>query len=142
MHIPARLLARWTSLSARSMTPASSTEVAAAFAKLGARPTADVISLYSQIGGMNIPDGDNWRLWPLDEFVKQKRQGPNDPLEFSDYLLNCWNFHLEPRNAEVSRVLTNFGDGPLVEASPSLQAFIEALDSSPLSVLDPLALRR
>ena len=142
MRIPARLLASWTSQSSRSVAPASPQEVSAAFARLGARPTADVVSLYGQIGGMKIPDDNDWLLWSLDEFVEQNRQATNGPLAFSDYLLSCWNFHLEPRDAEVSRVLTDFGDGQLVEVAPSLQLFIEALDSSPLGVLDPLAPRR
>jgi len=104
--------------------------------------SADVVALYQAIGGMEIPDSRDWRLWSLAEVETQQNARAAFGAEFSDYLVGCWSFRVKPTDLEASEVYIDYGaNQPPVRAAVSLQEFLEALAREPLRVLDPCAPR-
>jgi hypothetical protein len=139
MHVPQSLLNRWAIPAAGSLPPESESSVVSAFAKLGVSIPQDVISLYGLIGGMDVGDQHDWRLWPLAEILQENAPAAQGPIAFSDYMIDCWRFYLEPVNEHVCRVLSDYEGGPMREVSGSLESFLASLDTSPLRVIDPSA---
>jgi hypothetical protein len=139
MHVPQSLLNSWAIPAVGSLPPASASAVVDAFAKLGVRASQDLVSLYGVIGGMGVGDGHDWRLWSLAEIVQENASAARGPIAFSDYMIDCWRFYLEPVDEHVCRVLSNYGEGPMREVSPSLESFLASLATSPLQVIDPSA---
>ena len=143
MKIPERLLREWRAKDARGLPGTDSEVVQEAFEKLGTRASLDVLALYQAIGGMQIPDARDWRLWPLAEVEAQSNERTAFGAEFSDYLVGCWSFRVRPISPEVSEVYIDYGDGQSpVRAASSLQEFLEAMGTEPLRVLDPAAHRQ
>jgi|EndMetStandDraft_4_1072995.scaffolds.fasta_scaffold20529_3 hypothetical protein len=142
MHVPQSLLNRWAIPAVGSLPPDSASSVVTAFAKLGVRVPRDVISLYGLIGGMDVGDQHDWRLWPLAEILQENAPKVQGHIAFSDYMIDCWRFYLEPVNEHVCRVLSDYDGGPMREVSESLELFLASLDTSPLQVIDPSAWTR
>jgi hypothetical protein len=111
MKIPERLLRQWRASDARALPGVDSALVGEAFGKLGMRVSLDVLSLYQAIGGMQILDARDWRLWPLAEVESQSAEGTAFGAEFSDYLAGCWSFRVRPISLEVSEVYLDYGVG-------------------------------
>ena len=132
MHLmPPKLLSRLEA-EAPTRAPASEVAVQAAFEALGQSPTADVVALYGCLDGMDDMCNKGWRLWPLSEIVVNRQTGL---VTFSDYLVSCWEFQLEPVSLSESRVLSNGFTDALVEVAPTLAAFLQGLDNDPDSML-------
>jgi hypothetical protein len=143
MKIPELLLDEWRDLKARVLPGAEAAQVREAFGKIGMHVSSDVLALYQAIGGMEIPDDREWRLWSLAEIEAQNNGQPAFGAEFSDYLIGCWSFRVRPINPHVSEVYIDYADGQSpVRAAASLEEFLEVMDTDPLRVLDPGAHRR
>ena len=111
-----------------------------AFGRVGAHATEDVVSLYECVGGMDIPEDDMWRLWSLEEVITENRAPSKFGVQFSDYMLSCWNFRVAPVTDLISEVYLDYVNGePPVKVALSLQAFLEVLATEPLKVIDPNA---
>jgi hypothetical protein len=121
------LMKRWADEGTVVLPPASAVDVRETFAALGSVATADVVTLYGLIGGMERPDNELWRLWPLAEVSAENasRLSPFGVL-FSDYMLSCWCYRLRPRDDDRSAVLLDRFDGqaPVVVAY-SLSEFFD-----------------
>ncbi len=143
MKIPELLLGEWRNLSARSLPGTAPEVVRAAFERAGMRVSSDVLALYQAIGGMEIPDHRDWRLWSLAEVEAQNNRWPQFGAAFSDYLIGCWSFRARPVNSEASEVYIDYADGESpVRVAVTLQEFVEAMANEPLRVLDPGAHRQ
>jgi hypothetical protein len=103
-------------------------------------PTQDVVDLYSQVGGMDVPDDNEWRLWSLEELSAENVNRSAVGVYFSDYLLSCWCFLLKP-NGATSAVLIDYFDGsdPRPVAA-SIEEFLSMQLTDPDRVLDPRSL--
>ena len=142
MTIPELLMREWRDQNARALPGADADSVRNAFAKSGVCVSADVVALYQAMGGMEIPDSRDWRLWSLAEVEAQQNARAEFGAEFSDYLVGCWSFRVKPIDLEASEVYIDYGaNQPPVRAAVNLQEFLEALAREPLSVLDPCAPR-
>ena len=137
------LVQRWSEQHSRVLPPASRSEVMAAFGSIGQSPTADVIRLYGHCGGMEVMDDALWRLWPLEEIVRENSEVGESGVLFGDYLICSWCYRLRPVTADVSAVYLDYFDGSEpVQVAPSLEKFFEALWCSPDDVLEPTWERR
>jgi hypothetical protein len=94
MNIPEILLREWRSADARTLPGVDGERVRRAFARVGATATTDVLALYEAIGGMEIPDPRDWRLWSIAEVEAQTNPPAAGSAAFSDYLLECWTFRV------------------------------------------------
>jgi len=141
MQLPAPLQNRWAHPRVRSLPPVHPAAVVDAFAKAGLTASRDLVSLYSQIGGMDVGDSDDWRLWSPGEVLDEYALAHGGPIAFSDYMIDCWRFYLLPNDEDTCRVLSDYGEGPLREISPSLESFLGALATDfPRRILDPASL--
>ena len=132
MHLmPPKLMSRLEA-EAPTRAPASEVAVRAAFEALGQSPTADVVALYGCLDGMDEMCNKGWRLWPLSEIVVNRQMGL---VTFSDYLVSCWEFQLQPISLSESRVLSNLGGDTLFEVAPTLTAFLRGLNNDPDGML-------
>jgi hypothetical protein len=143
MKIPELLLDEWRNLTTRVLPGAEAAQVREAFGRVDMPVSSDVLALYRAIGGMEIPDDRDWRLWSLAEVKSENNQQNVFGVEFSDYLIGCWSFRARPVNRDVSEVYIDYADGRSpVRAAASLEEFLEAMDTDPLLVLDPGAHHR
>ncbi len=74
-------------------------------------PSKDLIFLYGVIGGMEIPDGQLWRLWPLAEVADRTSEANDFGVLFSDYLLDSWAYRITPNDMDTSAVYVDYFDG-------------------------------
>jgi len=119
------LIERWRQEPLNLLPGESPDAVIAAFRRIGAIATPDVIDLYRRAGGMpNDMDAACWRLWPLADVIndQDERSAEFGPL-FADYMLNCWDYRLKPSIGEVSAVFVDRYDRPPLLVAPSLEAF-------------------
>ena len=121
----------------------NSDSVISCFKKLGATPTEDVIQLYSVLGGMEDMDGNHFRMWSLDEIIKENRDSDNPNLlnngvMFADYLVNCWCYLVAPlsEKKKSSVLIDYYGSGDKLELrGKTLSGFYELLLEEPDEVL-------
>ena len=75
---------------------------------------------------MDVPDADDWRLWPLHEVTDPKSEANAFDVLFSDYLLSCREFYVKPNDSETSAVYCEYGDleSPILVAR-TLDEFFE-----------------
>lgn len=112
--------------------------VRAAFDGAGIAAAADLVALYGRLGGMEVPDDNEWRLFSLEEVAAENADGHPYGAVFADYLLACSLFRIRPATAEVSEVYVDHGDElPPMLVATSLEAFLQALAIDPMSVLEP-----
>jgi len=102
---------RWKSENLRAFPPYGHAIVRSTFLAAGIEPPKDLIRLYATVGGMEVPDNNLWRLWPLFEVEEQKSQANEFGVLFSDYLLECWNYRVKPNDTETSAVYVDYFDG-------------------------------
>lgn len=136
LEVLSSLLGRWGAEGAEPMPPEKAEAIRDAFQLLGGVATADVILLYSMIGGMRMMDNEYWRLWSLEEVGAQK---PSEHgVLFGAYCISCWEYRLKPISPEHSAVYVDRHDGssPVIVAQ-NLEKFIERLLVDAGSVLDP-----
>src|SRR5262249_25069254 len=130
-------LQNWRSANVDLLPGVGAEEVRTTFRALNYDPTQDVLSLYDRVGGMPIPDQNEWRLWSLAEVAAGNSDRPDSGLYFSDYLVGCGRFLLRS-NGATSAVFLDYGDGsnPMLVAS-TLEEFLSMQLSDPDRVLDP-----
>jgi hypothetical protein len=68
------LIDRWHAEGLHFLPAASEAEVRNVFRAIGAEATADVITLFTSIGGMGEMDKEFWRLWTLDEIKSENTE--------------------------------------------------------------------
>lgn len=122
------LIDRWRQQGIELLPGEPPDAVIAAFERIGVRPTPDVIELYGRLGGMGEMDDEYWRLWPLKEVANDQTIPVSEfGVEFSDYLINCWNYRLRPNISGGSAVYVGYAkDRPPYQIAPGLDAFFAA----------------
>lgn len=143
VQILKNLIYRWQSEGLVLFAPETEDAVRQAFASVGSLATADVVSLYAAMGGMEEMDKEYWRLWPLVEVRAENTEHSPFGVLFSDYLMNCCCYRLKPNSADTSSVLVDYFDGrePIVVAH-TLGEFLEAYAVNPTLLLDVQSLAR
>jgi hypothetical protein len=135
IHPLAALLSRWESEGAKPLPAESPEAVHDAFQSLGMTPTADVLLLYTTVGGMRSMDDEYWRLWSLEEVRSQQRS--EHGVLFGDYCIFCWEYRLVPISPETSAVYVDrYDNAPPVLVAASLEQFLERLHVDARSLLD------
>ena len=135
IHSLAALLSRWESEGAKPLPGEGAEAVRDAFQSLGVTPTADVVLLYTTVGGMQSMDDEYWRLWSLEEVRSQQRS--EHGVLFGDYCLFCWEYRLVPVSPERSAVYVDrYDNAPPVLVAASLEQFLERLHVDARSLLD------
>jgi len=133
-----QLVERWRIAGLKLVAPAAEAEVRATFQAVGAKATADVIALYTAVGGMLQMDDELWRLWPLDEIKAENTELSSSGVLFSDYLIASWCFRLKAIADGTSAVLVDRFDGsaPTVIAH-TLDEFVCSYVADATRLLDP-----
>ncbi|ROZ61458.1 hypothetical protein [Ramlibacter sp. WS9] len=87
---------------------------------------------------MEQMDDTMWRLWPLDEVVRENAVVGEWGILFGDYLISSWCYRLRPVSADVSAVYLDYFNGAEpFEVAPTLEKFMETLWRNPDEVLEP-----
>jgi hypothetical protein len=135
----ARLIARWRTQGLRPLPPEPKHRIEAAFAHFGARPSDQVVQMYSMIGGFEVIDENYWRLWPLDEIAAEPLDSRSAfEVLFSDYMINCWCFRLRPAaHGEMEVLVDYFDQTPPAVIAPNLAAFFDSYLEDPAATCCP-----
>lgn len=136
----AALLARWRIDGADMLPPSEPARVEAVFAQLGQPATPEVLTLYTTLGGMATMDGAFWRMWSLDEIVRENQGPPSEwGVLFSDFLIHSHVFRLRTAADGRSEVFSDSlsADHPPVRVAASLNEFFALYRSDPDQVLQP-----
>jgi hypothetical protein len=128
------LVRRWRKEGLELLPPESAVSIATTFKRVGSNATHDVVALYLTLGGMEIPDDEMVRLWPLKE-IEENGEPSDFGVIFADYSLDCWCFRLKPINEAESVVYVDYFDGnsPQLVAKSVLE-FWEIYERSPRTV--------
>jgi hypothetical protein len=132
------LLRRWKFESLREFPPYGEAVIRSTFLDAGIEAPKDLMYLYGVIGGMEIPDDQMWRLWPLSEVDDRKSEANQFGVLFSDYLLDSWAYRVRPNDADTSAVYLDYFDGrdPLLVAN-TLEQFFDLYEAGADRVLEP-----
>jgi hypothetical protein len=135
------LIDRWHAEGLHFLPAASEVEVRNVFRAIGAEATADVITLFTSIGGMGEMDKEFWRLWTLDEIKSENTEHSPNGVLFSDYLVASWCFRLKANSDGTSAVLVDYFDGsdPVVVAN-TLSEFFRLYSTDATRLVDPASL--
>lgn len=135
------LIDRWKAENLTLVPPAPKAQILETFESLGSTATADVIALYTSLGGMREMDKALWRLWPLEEIKAENSELSSHGVLFSDYLICCWCYRLKANPDGTSSVLEDRFDGsaPRLVAS-TLEAFFLSYLADATRLLDGPAL--
>ena len=102
---------KWKTEDLLAFPPYGESIVRATFLDTGMEPSKDLIFLYSVIGGMEVPDAQLWRLWPLSEVADRTSEANDFGVLFSDYLLDSWAYRITPNDMDTSAVYVDYFDG-------------------------------
>ena len=132
------LLPRWRIDGADMLPPSDPAHIEAVFSRLGQPATAEVLTLYTTLGGMATMDGEFWRLWSLGE-VERANQGPPSEwgVQFADFLTHSHVFRLRTTDSGQSEVFADslqLGSPP-VRVAASLSEFFALYLQRPEQVL-------
>lgn len=135
------LIDRWHAEGVHPLPAASEVELREVFRAAGAEATADVVALFTSVGGMAHMDKELWRLWTLDEIKSENAQRSPDGGLFSDYLIASWCFRLKANSDGTGAVLLDRfdGAGPVVVAG-ALEEFFRLYWVDAGGLVDPGAL--
>jgi hypothetical protein len=139
MNSLATLMSAWKTQNLRLLPPEPQERVIATFARFGVHPGDQVMKMYSMVGGFEVPDENDWRLWSLREIEAELPDARAEHgILFSDYLIGCWCFRLRPTvHGEMEVVLDECsGNVPQVVAR-DLASFFDAYVLNPDGVLVP-----
>ena len=140
MRVLRKLQSRWNSEGVEPLPAENPVAVREAFNAVELQATADVIALYSAIGGMRMMDNEYWRLWSLAELREQAKSIHG--VVFSDYCISCWEYRLKPISQDISAVYIDRYDGsPPVLVARSLESFLEQYSVNARSLLNAESIR-
>jgi len=115
---------KWLKEGVVLLPPEARASVISCFEKIGVQPSEDIISLYSVIGGMEDMDDELFRLWPLDEIIKENLDPESEDaiktygVLFGDYLINSCCYRIKPKPNHESAVYIDYFTN---EISPELR---------------------
>ncbi len=136
----AALLTRWRIDGADILPPCEPAGVEAVFAQLGQPATPEVLTLYTTLGGMATMDGAFWRMWSLDEIVRENKGPPSEwGVQFSDFLIHSHVFRLRTTADGRSEVISDpmSAEHPPARVAASLNEFFALYRNNPDQVLQP-----
>ena len=105
------------------------------FKGLGLTPVKELLSLYEIVDGKDDMDGEHFRLWPLNEIVKEhehlqdKERALKYGVIFGDYCIDCWHYRVNG-NGEVLVDYYDEENEPEIRARSLVEFFI-LMDTDP-----------
>lgn len=132
------LIPRWRIDGTDMLPPNEPEQIEALFAQLGQPATAEVVTLYTTLGGMTTMDGDFWRMWSLEEISRANQGQPSEwGVQFADFLTHSQVFRLRTAADGCSEVFAGplSADHPPVRVAASLDEFFALYRSDPDRVL-------
>jgi hypothetical protein len=135
-HLTA-LIPRWRIEGADVLAPNTPAQVEALFTQLGQPATAEIITLYTTLGGMATMDNEFWRMWSLDEIARENQGRPSEwGVQFADVLVHSQVLSLRT-TADGHTEVFLFHDHPPVRVAASLTEFFAQYLRNPDRVLQP-----
>ncbi|MCV2422309.1 hypothetical protein [Paucibacter sp. DJ2R-2] len=132
-----RMIERWKTEGLVLLPPEPAAAVCETFAKVGAKATADVVSMYAILGGMPEMDKEYWRLWTLSDIQIENTADVATGVLFSDYLISCWSYRLIPNGDDTSAVFADyFNDDKCIRVAGSLEEFFGMYAEDSYQVLE------
>ncbi|NHZ66879.1 hypothetical protein [Massilia genomosp. 1] len=104
------LIKRWKLGNVRPFPPYGESIIRSTFLDAGIEASKDLIGLYGAFGGMDVPDDNLWRLWPLSEVAERANEANAFGVLFSDYLLDSWAYRIKPNDTDTSAVYIDYYD--------------------------------
>src|SRR4051812_7104433 len=127
LQIIDRLLCHWQQLSVPLLPPPAQAEVEAVWRQLNRPLSADVVALYTAVGGFDRDYYDDrvWSLWSIERVAEENAVRPGLGVMFSDFLIDSHAYSLRFEDVNRSSVwLGASADGELHMAS-GLVEFLE-----------------
>jgi len=132
-----KMIDRWRHEGVVLLPPEPASVVRESFAKIGAAPTSDVVSMYAALGGMREMDREYWRLWSLPEIQVENATGISTGILFSDYLINCWSYRLVQNANDTSSVVADHFDyKQCIPVANTLEEFFRMYAENSYQVLE------
>jgi hypothetical protein len=119
------LVTRWKSEDLGALPPYGEAIVRSTFLVTGIEPSKDLLHLYCVVGGMEAPDDELWRLWPLSDVENRKSDANEFGVLFSDYLLDSWAYRVKPNDTNTSAVYVDYFDGRTFLVAETLDQFFD-----------------
>jgi hypothetical protein len=116
--------------------PATPERIHAVLRDIGQKASADVIELYTTTGGFGGVDKHAFRLWSLDEILKENTAHRGARWFFADVMIESFRFQLQFENELVSSVWSYCGEGEDLnyQIADSLAHFFEIYLTDPGSI--------
>jgi hypothetical protein len=134
MHALETLIHRWNGQNLDILPGCSVPDIHTAFSQEGSKASADVIALYSAIGGMLESEHDaEWRLWTPAEIASENREPSFFGVLFSDHLISSWCYRLKYETESRSSVYIDDLDpkSPPMKLFDGVEELLYALATDP-----------
>jgi hypothetical protein len=133
-EVIAHCVEKWRSHGITLAPPIPEQEVRQVWEQLHSDVSADVLLLYTTIGGFDeyVFEKDFfWSFWPWDWLRKRNREEPGIGTKFCDHSIEIVTWELRYEDSEVSSVWSSHG----ARSAPSLQSFLESYLDDPWNLL-------
>ena len=132
--VVARCIDQWTGEGIALAPPVAEIEVYRLWRQLDRDLSADVVELYTLLGGFQeyVPDQEfTWSLWPWSMLAQRNAGADRQGVMFCDHSIEVVTWELRYKDPEVSSVWTSAGN----RTAPTLQAFFEVYLEDPWELL-------
>lgn len=117
-----RCIDQWTAQGIAVAPPISEHEVHRVWSRFGSKPSADVIELYTSVGGFQdyvFDEGLTFSFWPWDWLKKRNAENPGLGVMFGDHSIEVVTWEIRYDNPQTSSVWSSHGN----TTAPTLKAF-------------------
>lgn len=127
-------IARWEAKGVNLRPGLAADHIVARLFALGRSQSAEVVTLFSAVNGMNSGKRDDhmFSLWSLDQATAESHRFAAAYLPFADFLIESGVFLLKRESADVSSVWIHYeGSDETRQVAADLSEFFELLVSAP-----------
>lgn len=130
----ARCIDNWTAQEIEVAPPISEHDVRCVWKRLGMELSADVLELYSFLGGFQDYVADEeffWSLWPWALLERRNAEDRGAGVMFCDHSIEVVTWEIRYHNPQTSSVWSCHG----ARTAPTLEAFFELYLEDPWQLL-------
>ena len=125
---------KWRAEGIKLAPPITESEVRRVWCELQSQVSADVLALYTTIGGFRDYTCDDelfWSFWPWDWLQQRNQEDPKSGVTFCDHSIEVITWELRYENEQTSAVWSSHGNRTAV----SLESFLESYLKDPWKLL-------
>jgi hypothetical protein len=131
----ARCIVQWRDEGTPLLAPRSESEIHEVWARFNQPVSADVLRLYTLVGGFEdstMDDEFSWTLWPWDKLVEDNASWRGEGIRFCDHSISIdtWEFRfVDERHSSIWSIENH------EMTAPSLESYLETYLSDPFRLL-------